>query len=161
MINSENEIWKDVPNYVGIYKISNLGNVFSIISNKVLKPAINNNGYLALNLYGKDKLKRYKVHQLVAMAFLNHIPNGSTLVVNHINYNRLDNKLCNLEVVTMRENSNKKHIKSKSKYIGVYFNKNSNKWYSQIYANKKRKHLGTFDCELKAHLAYQKQLKTI
>ena len=43
-------------------------------------------------------LKRLKIHQLVAMAFLYHKPNGYKLVINHINLNHLDNKLSNLEI---------------------------------------------------------------
>ena len=48
------------------------------------------------------------VHQLIAMTFRNHIPDGHKLVVNHINFNRLDNRSINLEVITQRENLIKK-----------------------------------------------------
>ena len=60
------------------------------------------------------------------------------LVVNHINNNKLDNRLENIEIVTSRENSNLKHIKSSSKYVGVSWCKKRNgKWHSSITFKKK------------------------
>ena len=122
------EIWKDIPNYEGYYQVSNLGNVKSLsrivknglgtitVCGKILKNLVNTtNGYLVVNLSKIGLVKTKQIHQLVAEAFLNHSQKGHKLVVNHKNFNRQDNRLENLEIITNRENTNKKHKKSKSK----------------------------------------------
>lgn len=164
------EIWKDIPNYEGCYQVSNLGNVKSLErkvkgkvnlktqKEKILNPTQNIYGYYYVSLCKKGFIKKFTVHQLVAISFLNHIPCGMKLVVNHINFNRLDNRLENIEVVTNRENTNLKHIKSSSKYVGVSWHKGSKKWMSRIVINGKRKHLGYFFEEIEAHNAYKKEL---
>ncbi len=101
------------------------------------------------------------MHKLVAIAFLNHVPNGYEIVVNHKDFNILNNKLSNLELVSQRENANRKHLKSTSKYTGVYWYKRDKKWKSRIQINGKNKNLGTFENEHDAHLAYQKELDKI
>ena len=158
-----NEIWKEVKGYEGIYEVSNIGRVKSLKFNKekILKAGLNSNGYLTVSLckYGSQKTR--KVHKLVAEAFLYHTPCGFELVVNHIDINKTNNKVDNLELVTSRENSNRKHIESTSKYVGVSWKKQNNKWRSQIEINGKKKHLGYFTDEFEAHLAYQTELKKI
>ena len=154
------EEFRDVIGYEGLYQVSNLGNVKSIRGGKerILKPRICNKGYFRVNIskWGSGKTKR--IHQLVAMAFLDHKPNGyEGLIVNHINHNRTDNRLENLELVTQRENANLKHLSSSSKYTGVCWAKRSNKWLANIYVNGKLKHLGYFTNELDASHAYQKE----
>ena len=157
------EIWKDVPNYEGLYQVSNLGNVKSLnYSNtkkeKLLKPTISGNGYYYVEL----KSKPFKVSILVAMCFLSHKPNGKMdLVVDHINNDRLDNRLENLQIITQRENSYRKQDKGTSKYKGVCWDKRSSKWLAQIQINGKGFYLGLFKCELAASLAYQNKLKTL
>jgi hypothetical protein len=160
------EIWKDIPNYEGFYQVSNFGNIKSFHlksrnEEKILKTTKNAVGYLNCNLCKNGNRKLYQVHQLVAMAFLNHTPNGITLVVNHINFNRLDNRVENLEIVTHRENTNKRHLSSSSQYTGVVWYKRDKKWKAQIRIKKKLHHLGYFDCELKASEAYQNALKQL
>jgi len=161
-INDMNEIWKDVPCYEGVYKVSNLGNVKSLKYNKerILKQGCNK-GYMNVKFFIKNTSKSKQVHQLVAMAFLGHKPCGHKIVVNHKNLNKSDNRLENLELVTHRENTNMKHIKSSSKYTGVCWNKNYNKWASNINVNGKNIFLGNFKNEYDAHLAYQEKLKQI
>lgn len=130
------EKWKDIVNYEGIYEVSNLGNIKSlsrtILRNgkypylskeRILNKAIDANGYNVVSLYKNGKQKTCKVHQLVAQSFLNHFSLGYEVVVNHINFIKTDNKVENLEIVTARENSNLKHIKSSSKYVGVSWDK--------------------------------------
>lgn len=60
-----------------------------------------------------------------------------------------------------RRNANKKHLKSTSKYIGVNFNKGTNKWVARILINGKSKYLGLHKTEYDAHLAYQNELKML
>jgi hypothetical protein len=157
------EIYKDVIGYEGIYKVSNLGNVKSLIGNneKILKLCRNGSGYSTVNLHINSIMKTRTVHQLVAGAFLNHKPSRYELVINHKDFNRSNNNVDNLEIVTTRENANQKHLKSSSQYTGVSWDKNRNKWSSQIVINKKLKFLGRFINELDASKAYQKALKDL
>jgi hypothetical protein len=157
------EIFKDVPNYERRYLVSNLGNIKSIRygEERLLSLRLSKCGYYMVNLY-KDKIRTTKrVHQLVAMAYLGHTPCGHDIVVNHINFDRKDNRADNLELITARENTNKKHLKSTSKYTGVSWYKINNKWQSQIQINGKQKHLGYFDLEEEASMYYQDALKSI
>lgn len=162
----QKEIWKCIPGYKKLYQVSNLGNVRSLNYNKtgsirLLKIVITNSGYLSASLQTNKKPKRFLVHQLVAMAFLNHAPCGMNLVVNHINFNKLDNRLKNLEVITARENSNLKHRPSSSSFTGVSFHKATKKWHSSITVNGKSEYLGIFDCESEAGLYYENALISI
>lgn len=72
--------------------------------------------------------------------------------IDHINNNPFDNRKCNLRIVTPKQNAmNKKSGKnSSSNYIGVYFGKKLNKWYSSIKVDNKKIHLGSFDDEIEA-----------
>lgn len=157
------ETYKDISGYEGVYQVSNLGNVKSLRYNKerILKPTKGTVGYLTVGLSSNGKSKWRTIHSLVAEAFLSHVPNGYKMVVNHKNFNKLDNKLENLEVVTNRENTNKKHIESKSKYVGVSWNRTSNRWVVHIYKNKKQCYVGSFKNEKDASDAYQRELKTV
>ena len=156
----EKEIWKDVLDYEGGYQVSNLGNVKSLKLNKekILKPGIDSHGYLRVDLFYKGKRKTIKVHQLVAMAFLNHTPDGTTkIVTDHIDNNPLNNRLENLQLISQRENLSKDK-NGTSKYTGVSWDKERNKWRSEIRINGKIKYLGRFNSEEEASEYYQRQL---
>ena len=157
------EIWKDIPNYKGMYQTSNLGNVRSLKWGKetILKPAVTNSGYKQVILSLQNTKKAFTVHKLVAICFLNHKQCGHQLVVNHKNFIKTDNRVDNLEVVTSRDNLNRKHLKSSSQYTGVSFYSRYNKWTAYIYYNNKQKNLGYFNSELEASNAYQNKLKEI
>lgn len=156
------EIWKTIPGY-DKYKVSNLGRIKSLKYKepKILKKKINIYGYEQIALTKNSKKKYYQVHQLVAMAFLNHKPCGHKIVVDHIDFDRTNNTLQNLRLTTQRENTNKKHLKSSSKYTGVYWDKKSDKWRSMIRINGKLKYLGLYENEYDAYLSYKKELKKI
>ncbi len=168
------EIWKGIPGYLGMYEASTFGRIKSlertvigingikqVFKGRIRILRICTSGYYYINLAKNGKIKTRKVHQLIAESFLNHKPNGHNLVVNHINFNRLDNRLNNIEIITHRENSNQKHIKTTSKYVGVYQLSNSKKWRASIGINGKSKYLGTFNTELGAHKAYQNKLNSL
>lgn len=159
---SNKEIFKDVPNYNNIYQVSNLGNVKSLKfgKEKFLKQSKRTN-YMYVVLYKNNKIKTFDIHQLVAMAFLDHIPNRKEFVVDHINNNKLDNRLENLQIISQRQNMTKDLKIGTSKFVGVYFNKKENKYMSRIYINGKRKYLGLFISEYEASKAYQKELLTL
>jgi len=101
----EFEQYKDIKGYEGIYKISNFGNVLSVLSNnKILKPRDNGYGYKSVCLTKDKKPRYYKIHRLVA---LNFIPNPENKKeVNHINGVKSDNTINNLQWVTPSENVN-------------------------------------------------------
>lgn len=156
------EEWRPILNYKG-YLISNLGNIKSSKYKKerFLKLTKDNNGYLVVNLSNKGKTKKFSVHQLVAMAFLNHIPCGNDLVVDHIDNDKLNNILENLQLISHRQNSSKDRKNKSSKYTGVHWCKTNKKWRAIITIEGKIKHLGRFENELDASKAYQEQLKEI
>lgn len=168
------EIYKDIKGYEGIYQVSNFGNVKSLerevicrsgsvrtVKERVLKFGVDHGGYFLVCLYQDRKPKTRTVHQLVAVAFLKHKPCGYKLVINHIDFNKQNNHVSNLEIVTQRDSTNQKHIKSASKYTGVTWSKNSEKWMAQIKKNGKLKYLGLFTDELEASNAYQQALKDL
>ena len=155
------EIWKDIPDYEGLYQVSNLGNVRNIKFNRPVKQSVKGIGYIGVVLSKYNKRKTFGTHQLVAMAFLNHKRNGHNSVVDHINDNKLDNRVENLQIVTQRFNAFKTQGKYSSQYKGVCYHNKGNKWQSVIYINKTRKYLGLFDNEHDAHLAYQNALKNL
>lgn len=154
------EIFKDIKGYEGVYQISNLGRVRRINKKgfNYLNGKIDYHGYRRVKLSVNGSYEDYKVHQLMAINFLNHKPCGMNRVVDHIDNNKLNNNISNLQIVSVREN-NSKGKKSTSKYTGVNWDKSSEKWKAQISINKVKTSLGYFDCEKKAHEAYLKALK--
>lgn len=174
---TQKEIWKDIPNFEGYYQASNLGRVRSLdrvrtyksgasklLKGKMLNP-IMGNGYKQVTLTMKGRQKAFKISQLVAMAFLGHKPDGYKLVVDHINGNKLDDRVENLRIVTHRANVSTcfrtDNGTFSSEYVGIYWNINSLKWSSSIYYDGINIYLGSFDNETDASDAYQKALSKI
>lgn len=85
------------------YEVSNLGKIRNIKSGRTLKPYLDNNGYLRLCLCEKNKKKFLSLHRIIATAFIDN-PEGKPCV-NHIDENKLNNDLSNLEWCTVRENN--------------------------------------------------------
>ena len=106
---NNNEIWKDCVGYEGKYQVSNLGNVRSISNNKgtyqerlLSQRQTPTSNYLYVNFTVKDVTTHHSVHRLVAKAFIANPSNKAT--VNHIDGNKLNNNVCNLEWNTYSEN---------------------------------------------------------
>lgn len=165
MANLDGEIWINIPDYDGLYQVSNLGRVksFSKVrgeNEKILKQYLNKHGYYFVRLHKDGKTKNKTTHRLVWESF-----NGKTnmYVLHNVEGNKLDNRLCNLHIGDCRQNTTDYFLSKpkSSKYIGVSFNKKSNKWMSRIQIKGKNIDLGTFDTEEKAHIAYQNKLKTL
>lgn len=111
----ENEIWKDIDGFAGYYEISNYGRVKSLPKTmgnpnhlskiKILKPKIDKYGYACVKLCSqieKGKIKYVTIHRLVAKAF---IPNPNNLkTVNHLDGNKQNNLIRNLEWCSHKEN---------------------------------------------------------
>ena len=89
------EMWLPVVDYEELYKISNTGRIFSNKFNRCLHPYTDKDGYLKINLYKDGKRRAFRMHRLVALAFIPN-PDGHP-EVHHINKKRADNKSFNLE----------------------------------------------------------------
>ena len=96
------EIWKFIPNYEGIYKISTLGNIMSIKNGK-RKAIIHHTGYFVISLNKNGIKKQYRLHRLIAIAFIDNINNYPQ--INHINGVKTDNRIENLEWCTAKQNT--------------------------------------------------------
>lgn len=113
-----NEIFKDIKGYEGLYQVSNLGNIKSLHCNKekIMKPTIRskNYQYYFVGLLKDGKRKYFAIHRLVAMMF---IPNPNNYEqVDHLDGNKLNNNVENLEWVTSKENTNRAWGKGLAKY---------------------------------------------
>lgn len=163
------EIWKDIPDYEGLYQASDLGRVKSlgrqrlmpnggirIYPEKIFKPA-DRNGYLKVDLHKNNIVKSHSVHRLVYESF-----NGKTdLPIDHkIEKDKKNNRLSNLQALSIRENTTKYVLSTdkSSQYIGVSWHKKVKKWTAKITINGKRVHLGCFDTQIEAYNAYKNAL---
>ena len=102
------EIWQDIKGYEGKYQISSLGRIKSlkrknVTTTHIIKPRLDKNGYLLINLSMNNHKNTFKVHRLVAETF---IPNPDNLpCVNHKDENKTNNKITNLEWCTVKYNN--------------------------------------------------------
>lgn len=169
----EAEIWKQIKNYEGFYEVSNLGRIKSVsrtilrkgkwinISERILLQTKDSRGYSKVRLSINSVKTTKRIHVLVAIAFLSHMPDGFKIIVDHKNNIKSDNFLDNLQLITTRQNQSKDKKKGSSKYTGVCFKKNKNTWQAAIRINGKIKHLGYSKSEEEASLLYQNALKQI
>lgn len=174
MLNSNQEIWKDMVGFEGRYQVSDYGLIRSILSNhgkyqeRLRTPRLRSETckYLYIQLSVLDKPHHEAVHRAVAKAF---IPNpDSKPMVNHIDGNKLNNNACNLEWVTCSENhrhafktglSNAQHTIDRklgqkygntSKYRYVTWDKSRNKWIASLKDKGKTIFQKRFGCEITA-----------
>lgn len=112
---TEEEIWKDIPGYEGMYQVSTFGNVRSLdrivykndvpwnYKGRVLKQHPRGNGRLIVNLCNKDKkIKSKEVHRLVMLTFVGEIPENYETC--HADGNYLNNNIYNLSYDTKQQN---------------------------------------------------------
>lgn len=140
------EIWKPIKDYEGLYEISNYGRVKSFYKDKtkILKKGIRNT-YEIIQLSKNKKRKSFQIHRLVAEAFLDN-PNNYE-IVNHKDFNRINNRVDNLEWCNQKYNVNysrinmigKNHIQ-KDKIYGIFHRKNRGLYEVTI----KQKYYGSF-----------------
>lgn len=108
----QNEIWKDIPGYEGLYQVSNWGRVKSLNYHQtgriqIMKPnKLKKGGYLRIRLCKNGDSKRFLVHTLVALAFVPNPDPEHKTQCNHINEITSDNRAVNLNWMTPKENTN-------------------------------------------------------
>ena len=128
-----NEEWRDIRGYEGKYQVSNLGRIKSLKDShgnyreKILKFKLEVSGYLQVHLYLENKVKAFKIHRLVAEAF---IPNPNNLPeVNHKDENKENNRVDNLEWCDRKYNINygTRTQKASEKMKGRKFTENHKK----------------------------------
>ena len=114
--NFNNEQWRDIDGYDGMYQVSDLGRVRSRYSGgwRVLKARNNGTGYLLVSLYMNGKQKQSYIHRLVAQAFIPNYDNSKTQI-NHRNECKSENKLSNLEWCTAKYNMNYNNLPFRKK----------------------------------------------
>ena len=158
------EIWRDIPGYKNLYQASSLGRIKSLrrkrstngwLKERILQLQLSK-GYNKIQLHKNTKVRTFWVAQLIAIVFLGHKPSGHKIVVDHIDGNKLNNNILNLQLITQRDNASKDRWKTNytSKYVGVSWSKNSNKWISQTHINGKTIYIGSYDSEEIAKGAY-------
>lgn len=166
------EIWKDVVGYEEYYLVSSTGIVRSkgrwvyklkgkpYYKNPRLMSVCISNGYKSVSLTKNNKTTLRSVHSIVAEAYLNHIVCKFSIVVDHIDSDKLNNNVSNLRLITSRHNSSLGHKNKTSKYTNICWHKINKKWMVSI----NKKFLGYFNCELSAYifiLNYEKKNKDL
>ena len=115
----------DIKNYEGLYAITSCGKVWSYRSKKFLKPRNNGYGYFIVSLYNKCNIrKNYQIHRLVAEAYIPNPNNYET--VDHIDSNKTNNCIKNLQWMNRKENTIKANgMKIKCIETGMIFKSQS------------------------------------
>ena len=169
-ISLPNEQWKKHPDFDN-YQISNMGRIWSELKQRIMATYTQNCGYHQISLYGELKTQRWLVHRLVASVW---IPNpANKKYVNHIDGNKTNNIVSNLEWVTNSENirharqtglnpynkptQNRKiggQRKGTSSYFGVAWDSTRQKWRSAVVYEGKAHKQKRFDSEIEAARHY-------
>jgi hypothetical protein len=136
------EVYKAIDGY-NIYEVSNMGNVRNKKTGLILKQKLRK-GYYSIGLSKNGKNKNFNIHRLIASYF---IPNpNNKRCVDHIDRDKLNNKIENLRWVSISENGMNRTISTnnKSSYSGVCFHKKIKKWQVKITINGKGKYIGIY-----------------
>ena len=146
------------------YQVSNLGRVKSLdrtivsrrcstfTKGKILNPKIRAR-YYSVNLANTGRVSTKSVHRLVMIAFVGEDVNRTQ--VNHVDGNKLNNRLDNLEWVNSSENIQHYHLNNRktSKYLGVCYKKENKKFSASANIDKRKYHIGLYETEFEAFQA--------
>jgi len=137
-----NELFKKIDDQN--YYISSYGNVYDCRMEQ-LEPIDNNYGYKYVSLSKNGFTRNFTIHNLVAKAFIDNPLNKR--YVEHIDGDKSNNNITNLQYTTQSENCINKsmHSNNMSGHISVSWDGKAKKWNVRISENGKRKHLGYFD----------------
>jgi len=150
-------MYKQIQGYPN-YGISTSGEVINLNTGKVIKQFCSStNFYWTVTLSNNGKTKTFHVHKLVAINHLNHIPCGHEEVVDHIDGDKNNNHVDNLQLITNRQNLSKG--RNRDLPTGVYLS-SSNRYTARIRMGNETIYLGTYDTPRMASLAYEHMLLT-
>lgn len=144
-----------VPKFEGYY-CTKRGDVYSVRKGYIdeIGHSLDKDGYLKVMLVDNDgHPKHFRKHRVIAMTYLGE----SNLYINHINGNKQDNRVENLEYVTNRENQSHWRL-SRNYDIGVCWAKKEKKWRAYFQENRKWEHLGFYSNKNEAKQAYLNRL---
>jgi hypothetical protein len=147
------EIWNSVKGYMCLYEVSTTGKLRNANNRKEFILKTRPDGYIRVGLRKDGKYKSYYLARLIYESFLG-IPEG-LFEVNHIDKNKSNNSLCNLELISKRENCchrSKTKINKTSNFSGVC-KAYKGKFRAYIYINNKQKSLGYYFSEAEAYQA--------
>jgi len=146
------EEWKQYLDTV--YEVSSLGNIRNSSTGKNIKCCVDKYGYLVFSSYSNKKIQ-IKLHRAIGITFLPNKNNYST--IDHINRNKIDNRVENLRWASLSEQQLNKNSMGEIPYKGVC--RKGNSFQARIVVNGKRKHLGTFKTAEEASNAYEDTFK--
>lgn len=109
------EVWKKIKNFSN-YSVSSYGQIRNDKFNRILTLTVSHNGYYKTTLSKKARPFQFFVHRVVAENFIGEVPKG--FQVNHIDFDRKNNNLSNLEIITVSENRFHSMKANRIKYEG-------------------------------------------
>lgn len=167
------EQWESIPEFPNYQFNPNTLEVKSIardvpfrwfnrpIKERILKPRETSGGYYQFVLTNESGTRGLQRSQISWLVQYGELPSKG-IHIDHINNNTKDDRIENLQLLTIRENTTKgKVLKGRDLPIGVYWNESNKKYRVKIHINGKQVHLGYFDTIDKASLIYQKALAKI
>lgn len=128
----------------------------NMIKNSIVG-CVNKSGYKIVTFNSKS----YRLHRLIWIYVFGHIPEN--FYIDHINGNKIDNRLENLRLATNSQNQQNRPApkNSTSGYRGITWHKQAKKWMARICCNKKRITIGFFDTAEQAYAAYKIEVKKL
>jgi len=151
------EVWRTVPGFER-YEVSDQGRVRNKETDKLLNPSTDSYGYLKLKLYNPQGVKQFKVHRLVLLVF----KGPSELHTDHINMDKQDNRILNIEYVTNRENCFRRAtLKDNGKGLVGVDERENGRYRARTWENGVYLSLGTFDTFEEAHQVYLDKRKEL